>query len=290
MVLALLSIFANRLSILQVLAGTVTDFHTLDITAVVPSLTPPGGGGGTGSVPAASVTISGFSFPDAKLTLLKDGQVITTLIANHDGTFVVVVNSLNFGNYQFSVIAEDSDGVQSSPYVINVPVFNVQGYVYNGIVLPPTIRVNPLVVENGQPTSVFGYAAPGANVLVGVPGQFNFGSAIADTNGFYQFEVRQILTPGNYFFRTQAQVGGVTSPYSKPVLVLYYGVGQTPPPLPSQLAICVDYNHDGRVNLIDFSILLFWFNKTNPPTNIDCNRDNAIDIKDFSILMYFWTG
>lgn len=258
---------------------------------MVPGAATPGGGSsGSQTNPQNSVTISGYTFPNAKVTLLKDGQIATTLIANNNGSFTIIVNSLNFGTYQFAVYAEDRDGITSSPYVVNVSVVSNQGYSYNGVIIPPTIQANPTSVLTGQPVAVYGYAPPGSTVSVEVPGFYNFGNTIADSSGFYRYEVRDNLPVGSYFFRTRAQIGAVTSLYSKPVVIQYYAPGQPPPPPPSTYGICVDYNRDGRVNLIDFSILLFWFNKTNPPREIDCNGDNRIDIKDFSILMYFWTG
>lgn len=282
------SIFSYRGVIVQTLAQ-MSDSDVLDITAVVPSLTPPGGGGsGSQATPSGTVRISGFSFPGAKITLLKDGQVATSLNANNDGTFVIVVNSLNFGTYQFAVFAEDRDGITSSPHVINVPVYAATSYIYSGIVIPPTIRTNTTSVGTGQSAVVFGYVAPGATVYIDVPGLYNLGSTVADSSGFYRFEVRDVLAPGEYMFRTRAQVGAEMSFYSKPVTIIYY-TGATPPG-PSQIGQCVDYNKDRRVNLVDFSILLFWLNKANPPKHIDCNGDEIINIRDFSILMYFWTG
>jgi hypothetical protein len=289
-VLAIVSIFSYKDQISKVIAATISDSDTVDVTAVVPGITPPGGGGGSSGSRQNSVTISGYTFPNAKLTLLRDGQIATTLIANNSGSFTIVVNSLNFGTYQFAVYAEDRDGITSSPYVVNVVVSSNQAYTYSGVVIPPTIQATPTSVQSGQPVAVYGYAPAGSTVFVEVPSSNNFGSTIADSSGFYRYEVRAFLAPGSYYFRSRAQVGAVSSLYSKPVVIQYYAVGQQPPPPPSPYATCVDYNHDHRVNLIDFSILLYWFNKANPPREIDCNGDNRVDIKDFSILMYFWTG
>jgi hypothetical protein len=52
-----------------------------------------------------------------------------------------------------------------------------------------------------------------------------------------------------------------------------------------------DLNCDGGVvNSIDFSIMLsFW--KTKPPfknTRVDINHDGKLDLSDFSILLYYW--
>ena len=53
---------------------------------------------------------------------------------------------------------------------------------------------------------------------------------------------------------------------------------------------CAVPNVDGRVDLVDFSTLIFWFNKPNAPSHIDCNGDGKADLTDFSIMAYYWTG
>lgn len=53
---------------------------------------------------------------------------------------------------------------------------------------------------------------------------------------------------------------------------------------------CADPNEDGRVDLIDFSTLIFWFDKPNIPSRIDCNGDGKADLIDFSIMAFYWTG
>ena len=49
-----------------------------------------------------------------------------------------------------------------------------------------------------------------------------------------------------------------------------------------------DLNRDGKVNLIDFSIMLFHWG--NPDPVADINEDGTVDLTDFSILLFNWTG
>lgn len=263
----------------------------LDISAVVGSLVPPGGGG-SGSNTGATVVLSGWAFPNAKLTLLKDGAVSTTLIANPNGSFQISLNGLSFGPYQLSLFAEDPNGILSSSHVINLVANANQPYNFSNIIIPPTIVANPTSVALNASYTVSGYAPAGSSVTVSVPNlQTTLGSTTADSNGYYQLNLIGNLPPGVQALRAQATFNSFTSLYSRPVLVQFYLPGTEPiPPPPPQLGLCVDYNKDRRVNLIDFSILLFWFGKPAAPPTIDCNRDKVIDIKDFSILMYFWTG
>jgi hypothetical protein len=267
--------------------------ETLDVTAEVPGVTPPGGGGGSsGSTTGSTAVMSGWAFPSAKLTLLKDGAVSTTLIANPNGSFQITLNNLHNGPYQLAIFAEDPNGTISSSHVINLLVNNNQTYNFTNIIIPPTISANPTSVSFNASYTVAGYAPAGSSVAVSVPNlNTTVGTATADSNGYYQLNLLGNLPPGVQALRARATLNGFTSLYSRPVLVQFYLPGEVPiPPPPPQLGICVDYNRDRRVNLIDFSILLFWFGKPAAPPTIDCNRDRAIDIKDFSILMYFWTG
>jgi hypothetical protein len=290
--LCVISLFSATVTGL-VIAAEVSDSDVVDVTAVVPGIvTPPGGGssGGSGSqAQQATVILTGNSFPGSKLTLLKDGLITTTLVANNDGTFQITINNLNFGNYQLSLIAEDSTGISSSPHVINVSAFSTTPYIYGNIVLPPTIAISNLSIQMGSSFKVYGFAAPGSTVNLEIPGIANLGSSIANASGYYEITTVANRAPNTYFLRTKANFNGFDSLYSKPVQITYFA-GQGQPTPPSQYSTCVDYNKDGKVNLIDFSILLFWFNKPSPPNSIDCNGDAAINIKDFSILMYFWTG
>jgi hypothetical protein len=68
----------------------------------------------------------------------------------------------------------------------------------------------------------------------------------------------------------------------------------TPKPKPKpteEIFKRVDFNRDGFVNFIDFSILLYYFDKMGSIiTPFDLNNDTAVDMIDISIFMYYWDG
>lgn len=281
----------------EVRAATVTSDDNVNISAYVPGVEDATGGGGSGNTNLATVVLSGVTFPDAKMTVLIDGQVVSVLIADDTGKFALTINSLNYGNYQISIFAEDPLGVLSAPHVVNVSAFQTQPYFFENIILPPTMQVSQTAVAAGQSLTVFGYAPPGATVTATTFESALFsGETVADNSGFYRMVIvlPEDFTGGTYSLRTKATLGDFSSFYSRPVFVTVGGAGLGIPGLPilppAQLASCVDYNNDQRINLIDFSILLFWFEKENPPRSIDCDGNNQINIKDFSLLMYYWTG
>ncbi len=66
------------------------------------------------------------------------------------------------------------------------------------------------------------------------------------------------------------------------------GGGQPPKVCPGKIG---DLNGDGRVDLIDFSILAYWWGRAvEPGACYDLNHDGKVTLADFSILAYHWTG
>jgi hypothetical protein len=52
-----------------------------------------------------------------------------------------------------------------------------------------------------------------------------------------------------------------------------------------------DLNGDSRIDVVDLSVLLFYFNQTGEKiSRYDLNGDGIIDVADISILMYYWTS
>lgn len=64
-----------------------------------------------------------------------------------------------------------------------------------------------------------------------------------------------------------------------------------PEPEPARILKLTDLNGDGKIDIADFSILLFYFNKPiSIASRYDLNTDGIIDIIDASILFYYWTS
>jgi hypothetical protein len=72
------------------------------------------------------------------------------------------------------------------------------------------------------------------------------------------------------------------SEYSKPISL---GVGEQ---ASGDLSNRSDINKDGKVNLVDFSILLSAWGETEG--DADINEDGRINLADVSILLFNWTG
>lgn len=71
------------------------------------------------------------------------------------------------------------------------------------------------------------------------------------------------------------------------------GGGRYSPISPEQkqriISVC-DFNKDGACGIADFSILLYYFDKTSTQAlSYDLNHDGVINLIDFSILLYYWS-
>ena len=107
-----------------------------------------------------------------------------------------------------------------------------------------------------------------------------------------------VPTPGNYYFKLVAHYGAGRSVASMSFtatagsVVPPSGGGGGGGPIPQPIASCdgADFNHDGYVDSVDFSIMLYYW-KTNPPYKnicVDVNTDKKVDSVDFSIMLSQW--
>ncbi|TSC76186.1 MAG: cell wall-binding protein [Parcubacteria group bacterium Gr01-1014_31] len=261
-----------------------------------PTPTPGGGTGGGASLPrpaAGTISASGTAYPGALVQLLKDGQFTVTTIAATDGTFTLRLANLTPATYRFIISATDSDGRRSDPMTVAATVTANTTTTIVGILLAPTIGTDKVEVRRGEAVVVSGQSAPGANVAIlgDGPGDAEFfATQAAGADGRYRYEVDTgQLVLGGYRVRSRATVDGVNSPLNRGER---FTVGERTVITPPQRSCDgpADFNHDCRVNIIDFSILVYWFYRPNPLSSVDLSSDGRVDLTDFSILIYHWTG
>ena len=255
-----------------------------------------GGGGFEGVVgPYRSgdgqVTITGFTAPRSAVTFLVDGKIAKTATAGADGEYTVVLDLIARGAYTFGVYSTDVARIKSSTFSTSFTVTGARASNLSNILIPPSILVTPDPVTPGTALTISGYTIPNATVTIenekegsavtrkvftALSNSSGFWSTAVDTNGY---------TNGTYKARAKAtQASGLQTNFSNYQL---YGVGQA-----ANRPLNTDLNRDGKVNLVDFSILLFWWGTaggdSNPPADI--NSDAKVNLTDFSILLFNWTG
>jgi len=250
-----------------------------------------GGGGGGGSSSSSSnlsVSFSGLAYPQAKMSFLKDGQLVSSNYANASGTFSFSMPNLIAGNYIFSIYAEDNNGRRSVLSAFPITLSTQKSL--NDIFIAPTISLDKNEVKQGDVLSISGQSAPKAEIALVVSSTIeNSYKIIADANGFYSYSLDTTNFPlGQYLVKTKASANNLISTYSDS---LSFVIGDKTVEQPtSQSSQKADLNQDKKVNLIDFSIEAYWYKRSSPPASADLNSDGKVDLIDLSIMAYYWTG
>lgn len=302
--IGIISIFSSVTGVYSDTSGS----GTVTVTAIVPAqnappaIDPPssGGGGGLGGVPMSTqagtdvVVFKGLAYPGSIVTLLKNGVILNELPASGDGTFEIHVRDLNPGTYSFGVRAEDKDHLKSTLDLYTVYLSAGITTVVGGIFLPPTVTTDKIEVKKGDPIVLLGYSSPNADLTLSIHSPKEIvKKTIATVSGSWIFKVdSDELDMGTHEGKVRASTDTDLSLYSDPISFIVGTVNRTRPSGTSvpKTKLKSDLNNDGRVNLIDFSILAYWYKRTGFPLKVDLNGDNKINLTDFSILAYSWTG
>ena len=247
----------------------------------------PGGGGGVSRPPVTTkVILQGKASPVAYLTVLKDGQVLVNTQADSQANFRVEISNITGGVYTFGIWAEDKNGVKSITFSFTVNVINNATTTVSGIFIPPTISLSKESVKRGETLNISGQTVPQSQVEVRINYEGIIERVIADSGGgwFYGLDTSR-LEEGVHSIRVKAStIDRLLSTFSRTLL---FGVGVDLPPAEG-LCPYADLNQSGKVNLIDFSIMLYWWGRYNECA--DQNQDGVVNLIDFSIMMYYWTG
>jgi hypothetical protein len=269
-------------------------------TPTAPASPPPSSGGGPpsggGGPPPSStgVNFSGRAYPRSTITLLKDAQVVTSTVADSNAKFQMSLTNVAAGNFIFSVYSEDSAGNRSS--LLSFPVSVTAGATTNigGIFISPTIDVDKSQVKQGDNIAIFGQSAPESKITITVNSNVElFLQAQSDAIGAYLYNLdTSPLELGAHLTRSKAAVAGEISDFGQTV-GFAVGTQNIPKQNASKCGPIGDLNCDGHVNLIDFSIMAYWYQRiplSGTGLKADLNHDNKVNLTDFSILASHWTG
>lgn len=262
-----------------------------------------GGGGGGGSSSSSTTTtstagipttvnFSGMGYPSSKVVILQDGVAVITTTCDPNANFSASLTGLAQGSYTFSLYTTDTQGRHSVSF--SFPIYITTGATVNigGIILAPTIDVDKSEVKQGENEAIFGFAVPNSQVNIAV---HSAAAHLVDTTAtatgayLYNFDTTP-LELGTHDAQSHAILADQVSADTDPVSFI---VGDEDIEKTANACgdLIGDINCDGKVNLVDFSILAYWYKKGGtPPANVDLNGDGIINLVDFSILAYHWTG
>jgi hypothetical protein len=256
-----------------------------------------GGGGGAAITPTVSQTSVFFTLqtiPNAAVTVLRDSQVAATSTADTAGHASLSLTDLAEGDVRLTIFAQ-IQGQQSTPVSFTVHITKGSSTSINNLLLPPMLTMSQTTSQNQPALLIQGWSTPGSTVTISTGlSQSATTTVIAGANGQFSQTLFIRGEPLSSLWATAfATIGTLQSATTNRVQLQSSTQNNTQTQNPtggSATSIFPDFNHDGHINLIDFSILAFWYRRPKPPAYLDLNSDGVIDLKDFSILAFHWTG
>jgi hypothetical protein len=183
----------------------------------------------------------------------------------------------------------DAEGTRS--ITLNSTFDVTQGAITNisGVIIPPTVRVVNQNVNPGDVVIVNGQSVPSAAIELHVNNSELIERTTSDTQGLWSISLDTgRLRVAEHTLKARSVTGTppltLQSGFSSS-LQLFVGVD-------GRITTPSDLNRDGSINLVDFSILIFWWgtNGGNSEPPADINGNGRVGIEDFSILLFNWTG
>lgn len=234
------------------------------------------------------INVSGRAYPGRTVHVILDAVEVGTVRADSNGYFDFAT-AANPGTNSMGFWALDDEGNRSITFNTTFDV--TQGAItnVNGVLLPPTLVAESQNINPGDTLNLSGQAIPEVDIEVHFNNSEYVVPAVADADGKWALSYNTAGLPAaEYVVKARYQVGSgnlTTDSSFSTALQLFLGVDGSPT-TPS------DLNRDGFVDLIDFSILIFWWQTnggdSDPPADI--NGNGNVGLEDFSILLFNWTG
>ena len=239
----------------------------------------------------SSLILSGYTGPNDFTTLTEGTNTIATTSANASGYFSFSLSGLTPSGHTYLLSSTDSSNQttsQSSQQVFLLPSTLTS---VTGILLSPTIILNKAAINSGDTLIASGTAKPLSTINLFIESPLRSYTVQTDATGLWSYTVAATDTatwqPGQY--RAYTNVEDVSGNQSIVSPTINFTVGQAidtnNPPACGNISHG-DLNCDGKTNLTDFSILLFYWHTNKHKADI--NSDGAVNLTDFSIMMYYF--
>ena len=259
-----------------------------------------GGGGGLYVLPPAQtkVIIYGMAYPESNVTLMKDGIIVGTTIADPVANFRFELSDLTPGIWTFSLWAEDNKGRRSQTFSFTTTITAGMTTTISNIFLPPTIDLTTDKVKQGETIGILGQSAPNSEITIYVysQGEPIIKKTKANLVGAYFYNLDTTpLEIGEHSTKTKSfHESGLVSDFSKTLTFnVLSPTAELPPPFKKchKANLNCDFDKKGRdrINFIDVSILLYNWGKPKDK-RADLNGDGIVNYTDLSIMLYYWTG
>jgi len=257
---------------------------TIATSSQVFAKTPSGGVGGKeggGVSRQRGVEVFGYAAARGTVHILRDGNRVATVPVTNSGFFRIVLSDFSVGSYQLTMYSVDEEGIRSGLLSLPITITSESSLAQlSGVFLPPTIQFK----SSDEYVSVEGNTVPGTSVGIVVldRGEMVLMKTVtANALGAYNaIFPREFIEKEERVIKSIASFDGRQSPFGLAISFVDTDTSE----------LRGDINKDGRINLIDFSVLAYWYKRSNPPKQMDLNGDGVVTLTDLSILTYWWTG
>ncbi len=245
--------------------------------------------GSDSQAPDTKLTAKGKSYPNADVHVLIDGVVIGIVKADAKADFYFESTDITPGVANFGFWSEDISGLKSTLLTLTLRVVAGATTNISGVYISPSIDVDKKSVKQGDDVRIYGQTVPGSDIKVHINSPQEFIEKIGSKDDgrweltFNTTPLEEDFHTAKAYFEVAADENVVKSGFSNLVSFHVGKEGIAPTPCPNG-----DLNHDKRVNITDFSILLYNWGANNACA--DQNQNGTVDLIDFSIMMYYWTG
>lgn len=239
--------------------------------------------------PDTVVIFRGIAYPNSRVTIEREGVVQVEVPVDPAARFDITLGEQTPGTFTYTVYGSDEDGRVGNSMNFRITLAEGSTVTLTGIFLGPTIEIEETQYRIGDTITVFGRTAPESDVTLFVDVESDDTKMFATSSDEDGLWIRQFLATDVGIGSHSAQAKAETdleeiSDFSDSVS---FSVSE-------QVTQCTGKNHadlncDGKVNLTDFSILLFFWKQTNPANSrADINGDTIVNLTDLSILLFNW--
>ena len=228
---------------------------------------------------AGSIDFSGYASPLAMVFFVEDGNIVGTTQADGSSQFDKTLGGLAPIIHTIGIYATDADSNTTITTNFNVNVVENTTTFLSGIILPPSFTLSSSTVKRPAELIGHGRALNNATVQIFISGSNDNLSLSTSTDAAGAWSVN--LNPKLHLGIKTASAMALNGLGGQSELSEAHGF---------TVQRSADLNADGRVDLTDFSILMFSYG-SQPIKNVisDINDDGVVDLVDFSIMMSSWS-
>lgn len=235
--------------------------------------------------------IIGYGSPGMFVSFAEGSTPIGSTTANDIGRFAQVFPGMAEAVHTITITGYDIYNRTTPPTIVQAFTRMHELTTISDIILPPTIELNTNRITPGEAIEISGRGTPDYRAMIFTEPPLNSFEVDVNDLGEYQYTFSdtsnlelgdhkiyallqnligsQSLFSNTLFFRV---ISGEEEPGEEPVCNISRG----------------DLNCDDLVDLVDFSILLFYWGSNEGLADI--NNDGTVNLVDFSVMMFYWQG